>query len=225
MVQLVPDTAELTFLFEGVPASDLDGCEAQSSLYVRDTLGAWTQLTLNALAAYGRDWWLNGKNANPGFRLNFSQQWELKQVVARDLGAVNGLQSALVVNDVGGNAGDAVSPNVAVLYKFQCDPGGSPDQGWVFWCAGTEGDCFGNNWGVGFTTVIDQRMDDFDADLNDPTAGGNAAWAQVRVSRSSGTMNVTKKKAVPRVTAVTNTIASGATRLEIASQRDRRASI
>lgn len=225
MAQLVPDTAELRFLWEGSSGSDLEGCEAEMTLYVRDTLVAWIQSKVDALAAFGRDWWDSGKNAGPAFKASVSSGWLLTEVKARDLGSATGLESTLVVNTNGTLPGSPVAPNCAMLVKFRCDPGTFPKIGWVFAPVGTENELSGNVWTNAFLASVTQRFIDFNTDINDPLAGGFAGQAQVRVSRSLGTAAVVKSRAVPRATALTNTLAEITTRAEVASQRDRRASI
>lgn len=224
MVQLVPDTAELIMQLEGVSGSELEGCEAQWSHYVRKTPGAWIQVLLDQLAAFGRDWWQVGKNAGTPLADFHAAGWALRRVVARDLGSAAGLQSELVVNLPGALGVDNPPPQCAVLVRFALDPGGEPTRGRVYVPAGEALNIEGNNWNPSLVDGVVQAFIDFNTDLNDPLAGGELDWAQVRVSRASGFTFVQKKKAAPRVTAVTNTLSSITGGYEIASQRDRRAS-
>lgn len=225
MVQVVPDTAECRFFWNGGSGTPLEGCEAEMTLYVRDTLVPWIQSKLDDLATFCRDWWQSGKNAGAPFRSHVSTAWGLDHILVRDIGSLTGLQSSLPGNTAGSLAGDPVAPNCAMLIKFRCDPGGFPRQGWVFAPVGSENNLSGNFWSNAFVTSVAQAFIDFNTDLNDPLAGGAAGQAQVRVSRSSGTAAVIKSRAVARPQGLTNTLAAITGKEEVASQRDRRASV
>lgn len=221
MVQLVPNTATLIFELDGEPGTNIEGADQQMQFYVRDTALPWIQAKLDALALYGEQWWLAGKNAGTAMRLSFSNEWRLTRIVARDLGAANGLESERFPNNLGGRAGIAVTPSSAMLHRFAMDPGAFPKVSHMFLGVGIQGDLDGENWELTIRNDVLQRMIDFNVDLNDPLAGGVPSQAQVRVSRSSGTTTRSITVAVPRVTAVTNTLNGQTVRQKVTTQVDR----
>jgi len=235
--QAVPDTASITFKFTGGGASKLAGCEAQFTLYVRDTTTAWDAGQLSQLGAYGEAWWETGKNAGTGLKTRFSDNWGLQTIDCVELAVENGRQDTTVVGTTGTLGSDPPPPNCAVLVKFRGDPGNAPPRGWVFVNSGNETSLDGNGWTTAHTDSLVQAFEDFRIDLNDPTAGGDVNWAQVLVSRAAGTeaelalirdLRVQLKEALRatrRATAETNTLDTIGARTEVASQRDRRASI
>lgn len=222
---LVPDTAELVFLFEGVPGGGVEGCEAQFTLYVRDTITAWDAGQLTQLAQFGVDWFNAGKNGGTALKTAFNPAWRLIACRTKDLSINGGVPVTVASGVVGTQAGDVVAPNCAVQITFALDAGGEPTRGWVFLPAGSESSLNGNNWSTGFVDAIVGMFNDFNQALSVPP-DGDVNWAVVRVSRSSGTQidPTPRRIPTPRATAVTNTLAAVLPRYEVASQRDRRSS-
>lgn len=232
--QPVPDTASLTWFFEGVSGGTLTGCEAQMQVYVRDEAAPdpWLAPQLALLAAYGRDWYDLGKNAGTAFKTSVSAQWVLRRVVARDLQVAGGAASILQPNLVGTKAGDPVPPSVPMWCKFTCASGAPPKDGGTFLPVGTETDLDGTFFSGTFVGVVQQQIEDFRADLNDPLSGGFVSWAHVVPSKYASTNDNVKNArealrqaiaATRRATALTNTVEVVECRELVGSQRDRRA--
>lgn len=233
--QPVPDVAEVVMRFEGTPASEIPGAEAQMTFYVRDEITSWTATTLGQLADYFVDWFDNGKGLDPALDTVIDDGWVLSTVTARDLSQEGGVSvtrfPALTVQ----RAGAIVPPNLAMLVRYQLDAGGNPTRGSVFVPVGTEPDLEGQNWSAALVTEVQNVFDGMDENLSNALDGGDADWAQVRVSRTAGTeaqlaqiraLREDLRQAIAatrRATAQSNTLAAPvAPRRLIASQRDRR---
>lgn len=228
----MPDTASVTLNFVGTGGGILSGCEAQTAFYVRDTVTGWPAGSLQDLADYTFEWWDAGKNAGSALKASVANDWVLSTIVAKDLEVVNGTTATVTANAVGTRNGDAVPPNCPMWVKFIGSAGNLPKDGGVFLPVGIETDLDGTFFAGAFKTSVQQLVTDWRVDLNDPTAGGQADWAHVIVSRSMSTNDDVKDAraalraaiaATRRATAVTNTVTSVAARELIGSQRDRRA--
>lgn len=230
--QPVPSTAKLTWFLEGNVGGPLEGCEAQFAFYVRDTFTnpPWPINQLNLLRDYGVAWWDSGKNAGPAAKSFVSIEWERVKVEARDLTTQAGAVVINAVNSPGTRAGDPISPSCPLLIRYSMNPGGFPRIGRLFFPCGVEGDIIGEDFNGTFAGSVVNCFSDFNSDLNDGLAGGFATWAQVRVSRHSGTHVWGSDPDDPplpklpnkRASAETNTLALIGRRDVVASQRDRR---
>lgn len=222
--QAVPDTASVTLFLVGQAGTDYQGVEAQVTRYVRDQVVAWDAGQLQQLADYMHNWFATGKNGGVGARTLLTGDWFENTVVARDLSQVGGLSAVNTGALQGTRAGDAVPAGVSVLVRFGMDPGAFPTEGRLFWPGGNNTDLLQNTWTSTYLDLVRVTMDDFTADIGDALAGGDVNWAEVRVSRSSGTEvpAVPKKVPVRRATAETNTLAGISVRALYAIQRDRR---
>lgn len=233
--QPVPDVAEAVFEFSGVATGNLVGCEAQFSLYVRDTVTGWDATQLTQLANYFQDWFDNGKGTDPALDTVIDDGWRLDRIVCRDLSTAGGIVVSLPVNLTGQRAGEGAPPNTCVQVKYVLDPPGPPTRGWIFLPAGGEADLNGTNWASALLTEIQDCFDGMDENLSVSGEGGEATWAQVRISRTAGTeaelatirdLREQLREAIAatrRSSAESNTLAAPVVPVQrIASQRNRR---
>lgn len=231
--QSVPNTAMLTWVLDGTGGSELQGAEAQFSVYIRDESGAdpWTLVSLSALNLYGVTWWSAGKNGGSPMRANFVDAWTLTEVIARDLVNENGPVVPSSPGSAGTITGDPVSAALATWTKFTGESGALPKDGGVFTPSGYQLVEDGDLWDANHAASVEQVWEDFRADLTDPLAGGDADWEHVIVSRSQSLNDDVKNAraalraaiaATRRATAVTNPVTAVATRRLVAIQRDRR---
>lgn len=220
--QPVPDTASVRFVLSGVAGGAVEGCEAIWTWHVRDTVvGFASASALQSLATYAEDWWETGQAGGAAAKTLFHADWRLDRVVTTNLDVANGLAVSEGVGTVGTRAGTVVPPNCPALVQFRGDGGGTPMAARSFLPAGVEADLNGNSFATTFRNDLQGVVDDFVSDLGNTVA----SWAFVIVSRYSGTEPVQKTRAVRRATAMTNTLDFVGVRQEVASQRDRRASV
>ena len=221
--QPVPDTAEVRFELVGVPGTGLAGASAMWRWFVRDEVIPWTPALLTGLAGFSTTWWDAGKDGGPDGRSAFDGAWALARCVATDLTQEGGVsvsvEPGLAQPSPGTRTGASLPAGVAALVQFTYDGGGSPKRGRTFLPAGVEEDLDGLLFTTTLTNLCTDLVEDFINGLGDAVA----TWAFVGVSRYSGSEEVTVKRATRRAgNAVTNTLASHATRRQYASQRDRR---
>lgn len=223
--QLVPDTAQVRFIFDGDLSTQMGGAHAEFSLYVRDEVApGWSQTNLDLLRDYAEDWHL------AEFVPLQDADWALTQIHVKDIGAALGGESfynpASPVH--GSRTGEVSSPASAVLYRFRGDVGGAPKKGFIFLPVGVDADLVGQFWSTAFLTSVNDAMDAWFSGLS----GQRASWAGVIVSRFLSTNDDVKNarqalreaiEATRRATAVTNTLATRSARALVGSQRDRRA--
>lgn len=228
---LVPNTASVVGKFIGVTGLDLEGLTWYLTFYVRDTSMPWTVAQLTRLADYFNDWFALGKNGGAPAKDAITSAWLLKTTTARDLGAVGGnVFHYPAVDTQAARAGTPYAPSAPALVQYRGDVGGEPTHGWIFWSGAVETDITADAVDSAYRTLVDARMEDFRADLNDPINGGTVSWAQVIVSRHSGTHVWGSDPDDPplpklpnkRATAETNTLSSIAVRSAIGAQRNRR---
>lgn len=223
---LVPDTAQLQFHLRGGPTSAFPGLDWFWSLYVRDTVVGWTQPNINTLAGFGVNWWDLGKMAGAAVRTWVTGDWQVQSITARDLGATPGNESEqLPVNLVGLRAGPPYNPGSPAIVRFRGDVGGAPTHGRIFWSGLNESDIDADDITTSVRTGLALLFENFRQAISLAIQGGSPDWAQVIVSRNSGTMvdPSPPRIAVPRATAVTNTLAGAIdVRRIIGAQRNRR---
>lgn len=224
--QVVPDVAEVVMKFRGVSGGIVTGSQAECTFFVRDTVIGWGSGSLVDLGNFFKDWWNTGKQGGAAAKTTVADDWVLEEIDARDLGSETGASVTVAVANTGTRSGQAVPPSVPILVRYAMDPGTFPKKGRVFWPGGVEGDLDGTFFAGAFTVEVKGIFDDLNAGLSDTGDGGLATWAQVRISRSSGTEvpENPKKVAIRRDEGLSNTIANITVREEVGSQRDRRPS-
>lgn len=226
MFQVVPDTAQLRFDLEGNPTSLFADVPWSFSLYVRNTIGAWTQLAINQLAGFGVDWWEDGKDGGPSLQSLTNVGWTVERITATDLGVENGLTDTQVpASPIGTRAGEPYAPGAPALVQLDGAPAGVPKRGRVFWSGLVEADVIGGAVTIAARNSLALAFENAREALSSDVMGGNSAWAQVLVSRNLGTVPdpTPPRVAVRRATAVTNTLGQPAlVRPILGSQRKRR---
>lgn len=139
------------------------------------------------------------------------------RVEARDLNTEFGYSAVYEYNQPGLQTGDTMAPQVALLTKLVCDPGGAPRQGHHYW-SGCDIARYNEDTGLWDQTLVDEFIAVEEA-MTDVISSADLlnSWAQVIVSRRHN-------KAL-RSEAVTNTLNAVTGRTLPASMRDRRPTI
>lgn len=211
--QAVPNTASFRCRYTGVLAGELEGLDAQYKLYVRNTVLGWSVAHLQATGDLIRD------QHNANMRPLLSTAWGFDAVDGRDEGAEFGATSLSVGAGAGTRVGAAPPAGVALQVRFDGDTGAPPRKGWIFGPFGVEADLAGERWLDPLRVAAETAFETLRAAITAVLNGD----AQVIVSRHSGTEpDPTAKRAVKRVTALTNTLTNVGVPPTYASQRNRR---
>jgi hypothetical protein len=196
--QAVPDVAEFRIVQE------LRSEPVLNTIYVRNTLAAWTPTALQTTnAAIGNAW-------RDDVLPLVTSSLRLVSVDGRDIGVEFGQETQSLYGNVGADAAEELPANVACWVKFLGSAGAPPRRGGLFMAGLTVNDVASGEIDPAFNTAVVAALQAVRTALAAAVAGN----AHVIVSRW---VNKTK-----RATGVSNTVTALAVRTTVASQRDRR---